>query len=312
MLFFKKKTVTEEKMDEDTNPEQIAPEEAPAERAPAPDLPGESPAQAEAAERDQPGQSGGGSFVSEEERSQLAEILGVTDAELKSEFILTKIRKLTAKIEYTFLKPDATKKELQAVAEKTKKYSFGKVCVLPAQVEAVKKMLPETVAVATIVGYPFGADSYGAALSAVRDAVKAGAREINFVIHPFKVKNDDFYDFRRRINKLCGAAKKRLVAVLEPEKTDRKTLKKLLNLLDRVPLAGVRLSSGYDRSDAGAQLAAYRAEGKNRFPVTVYTEVATAEELTKLFREGAEMVATNRAAEIALELAAVNHANFDS
>lgn len=259
-----------------------------------------------------PGSPGGGSFVSEEERSQLAEILGVTDAELKSEFILTKIRKLTAKIEYTFLKPDATKKELQTVAEKTKKYSFGKVCVLPAQVEAVKKMLPETVAVATIVGYPFGADSYGAALSAVRDAVKAGAREINFVIHPYKVKNDDFYDFRRRITKLCGAAKKRLVAVLEPEKTDRKTLKKLLNLLDRVPLAGVRLSSGYDRSDAGAQLAAYRAEGKNRFPITVYTEVATAEELTKLFREGAEMVATNRAAEIALELAAVNHANFDS
>lgn len=306
MLFFKKKANTEEKNTEDTDQKKNVTEES-------------VPVAAESNAAEEPPvsethteKSAVGAFASEDERSQLAEILGVTDAELKSEFILTKIKKLTAKIEYTFLKPNATKKELETVAAEVKKYSFGRVCVLPSQVEDVKKALPETVAVATVIGYPFGADSYGAALAAVRDAVKSGAKEINFVLSPYALANDDFYDFRRRITKLCGAAKKRLVVVLEPDQTERKTLKKLVNLLDRIPLAGIRLSSGYRQTDALAQLAAYRGEGKNRFPLTVYTEVVTAEELTKLFREGVSMIATNRAAEIALELAAVNNANFDS
>lgn len=317
MLFFKKKTITEEKPAEET----ITAPELPVTAAPEPiepidpiepNEPAEPVTEPETQTEPAPRiRETSATFASEEEHSQIAEILGVTDAELKSEFILTKIKKLTAKIEYTYLKPDATGKELAAVAAETKKYSFGKLCVLPSQVEDVKKLLPDSVNVATIIGYPYGADSYGAALTAVRDAVKAGAREIYFVVNPYKIANDDFYDFRRRIAKLCGASKKRLVAVIEPTQIGQKKLKKLLNLFERVPLAGIRLCGGFYRADAGAQLAAYRDEEKSKIPVTVYTEVATAEELKKLFLEGATTVATNKAAEIALELAAVNHANFD-
>ena len=188
MLFFKKKTVTEEKPAEGTEPAAEETKEAPVlSAAPEPAL--------ERAET----VAAGASFAAEKDRSQLAEILGVTDAELKSEFILTKIRKLTAKIEYVFLKPDATERELSSVAEEMKKYGFCKLCVLPSQVGFVKKRLPENVTVTTVVGYPFGPDSFSSALAAVRDLVKAGAGEIGYVPDVFRLKNGDLYDFRRRL-----------------------------------------------------------------------------------------------------------------
>lgn len=300
MLFFKKKTVTEEKPAEGTEPAAEETKEAPVLSA----APEPAPERAEAA-------AAGASFAAEKDRSQLAEILGVTDAELKSEFILTKIRKLTAKIEYVFLKPDATERELSSVAEEMKKYGFGKLCVLPSQVGFVKKRLPENVTVTTVVGYPFGPDSFSSALAAVRDLVKAGAGEIGYVPDVFRLKNGDLYDFRRRLIKLCGASKKRLRIVLEPARLDQKVLKKLASAIDRAPLKGVSLSSGYFPAEASSQLAAYKNDAKGNFSVTVYTERGTAEELTRLFAAGADMIATDKAAAIALELAAVNSATFD-
>lgn len=71
------------------------------------------------------------------------------------------------------------------------------------------------------------------------------------------------------------------------------------------------LSSGYFPAEASSQLAAYKNDAKGNFSVTVYTERGTAEELTRLFAAGADMIATDKAAAIALELAAVNSATFD-
>ena len=210
-----------------------------------------------------------------------------------------------------FLKPDATERELSSVAEEMKKYGFGKLCVLPSQVGFVKKRLPENITVTTVVGYPFGPDSFSSALAAVRDLVKAGAGEIGYVPDVFRLKNGDLYDFRRRLIKLCGASKKRLRIVLEPARLDQKVLKKLAGALDRAPLKGVSLSSGYFPAEASSQLAAYKNDAKGNFSVTVYTERGTAEELTRLFAAGADMIATDKAAAIALELAAVNSATFD-
>ena len=210
-----------------------------------------------------------------------------------------------------FLKPDATERELSSVAEEMKKYGFGKLCVLPTQVGFVKKRLPENVTVTTVVGYPFGPDSFSSALAAVRDLVKAGAGEIGYVPDVFRLKNGDLYDFRRRLIKLCGASKKRLRIVLEPARLDQKVLKKLAGAIDRAPLKGVSLSSGYFPAEASSQLAAYKNDAKGNFSVTVYTERGTAEELTRLFAAGADMIATDKAAAIALELAAVNSATFD-
>ena len=96
-------------------------------------------------------------------------------------------------IDHTLLKPEATRDEIVKLCEEAKKYHFASVCVNTTWVPLCKSLLANTgVMVCTVVGFPLGAMMPTAKAYEARDAVRAGAQEVDMVINIGALKSKDY------------------------------------------------------------------------------------------------------------------------
>jgi deoxyribose-phosphate aldolase len=87
-------------------------------------------------------------------------------------------------IDHTLLKPDATLAQLTQVCQEALHYGFAAVCVNPCYVSAAAGLLRgSAVKVCTVVGFPLGATLTSVKVYEAQEAIRAGAQEIDMVIH---------------------------------------------------------------------------------------------------------------------------------
>ncbi|MBU2645852.1 deoxyribose-phosphate aldolase [bacterium] len=100
---------------------------------------------------------------------------------------------LAALIDHTILKPEATEAEIRQVCQEAIEYHFKTVCVNSSNVAQVAEMLKghPTLPIA-VVGFPLGAAIAASKAHEAREAVKAGAREIDMVINIGALKTRNF------------------------------------------------------------------------------------------------------------------------
>ncbi|XXF76576.1 deoxyribose-phosphate aldolase [Myxococcaceae bacterium GXIMD 01537] len=96
-------------------------------------------------------------------------------------------------IDHTLLKPEATREDVQRVAEEARSHGFATVCVNSCHVATVARVLEgsRTVPIA-VVGFPLGAALTSAKAFEAREAIRAGAREIDMVINVGALKARDY------------------------------------------------------------------------------------------------------------------------
>lgn len=100
---------------------------------------------------------------------------------------------LAAYIDHTLLKPDASRTQIKAVCEEAKQYHFASVCVNSCWIPFVAAELAGTdIAPCSVIGFPLGAALSSAKAAEARDAVAAGAREIDMVINIGAAKSGDW------------------------------------------------------------------------------------------------------------------------
>lgn len=111
-------------------------------------------------------------------------------------------------IDHTLLKPDATKEEISLLCEEAKKYEFVAVCVNPYYISLCKELLNDSgVKIATVVGFPLGANTKEVKAFETIDAIKNGAQEIDMVINIGALKNKDYDVVMDDIKAVVNAAK---------------------------------------------------------------------------------------------------------
>lgn len=92
--------------------------------------------------------------------------------------------KLNKYIDHTLLKPEASEAQILKLCDEALEYDFYSVCVNGCHVPtAVSKLEGSDVKVAAVVGFPLGAMSTAAKVFETREAVDAGAAEIDMVIN---------------------------------------------------------------------------------------------------------------------------------
>src|SRR3954465_3501020 len=102
-------------------------------------------------------------------------------------------REVGEKGAHTLLKPDATHDDVRRLCREAAHYHFAAVCVLPCYVRLAAKELRGTdVKVATVVSFPFGADTTAVKAAAVRDAIVGGASELDVVMNISKFLSGEF------------------------------------------------------------------------------------------------------------------------
>jgi deoxyribose-phosphate aldolase len=109
-------------------------------------------------------------------------------------------------IDHTLLKPDASAADIDKLCDEAAQHGFASVCVNPTWVRRAAARLRDTdVAVASVIGFPFGATPSDVKAFEARRACRDGAREIDMVINIGALKSGDFELVRSDIARVSDA-----------------------------------------------------------------------------------------------------------
>ena len=113
---------------------------------------------------------------------------------------------LSQYIDHTILSADATSSQVEEICKQAKKYNFYCVCINPCYVSLAKQFLEGSdVKVATVVGFPLGANTSSNKLEECIESIENGASEIDFVINIGQLKSANFTYVEDEINSLAKA-----------------------------------------------------------------------------------------------------------
>ncbi|MCL5291234.1 MAG: deoxyribose-phosphate aldolase [Actinobacteria bacterium] len=116
---------------------------------------------------------------------------------------------LAKSIDHTLLRADATVADLNRLCEEAGRYNFATVCVNPCYIELAVDLLKGTpVKVCTVVSFPLGADSTSTKVHAAVDAVRRGAKEVDFVISLGAAKSGQLDFVKDDIRSVVDAVKR--------------------------------------------------------------------------------------------------------
>ena len=119
-------------------------------------------------------------------------------------------------IDHTLLKADATATDVKKLCEEARKYCFASVCVNSTNVARARSHLVRLGrdGVRAVVGFPLGAMTPTAKAFEAREAVRAGADEIDMVINIGAMKSRDYTTVEDDIRKVVQAARPAKVKVI--------------------------------------------------------------------------------------------------
>jgi deoxyribose-phosphate aldolase len=115
---------------------------------------------------------------------------------------------LASYIDHTLLRPDASPADIDALCDEAVEYGFAAVCINPAWVGRAKRRLRGAdVTVASVVGFPLGANTPEIKAMEARRALRDGAREIDMVINIGALKGGEHDLVRRDIAGVSDACR---------------------------------------------------------------------------------------------------------
>ncbi|MEX2785276.1 deoxyribose-phosphate aldolase [Streptococcus sp. H49] len=118
-------------------------------------------------------------------------------------------------IDHTLLKAESTQEQIEQLLSEAKRYHFASVCVNPTWVSLAADYLKDSdVNVCTVVGFPLGANTSAVKAFEAKEAVSAGADEIDMVINIGLLKSGHFEAVRKDIAEVVAASSGKLVKVI--------------------------------------------------------------------------------------------------
>jgi len=156
-------------------------------------------------------------------------------------------------IDHTLLGATAKISDIKKLCDEAKQYSFKAVCVNPCYVRLAKEQLKgSNVLVATVVGFPLGANTFEMKKAEALAAIKNGADEIDMVVNVGMVKDHNWEYVRRDIEKVHNACKmnilfgkKTLKVILETCYLTKEEIVEVCKIASEVGADFVKTSTGF-------------------------------------------------------------------
>lgn len=110
-------------------------------------------------------------------------------------------------IDHTNLKPDATADQIDRLCQEAVQFGFAAVCVNPFWVKRAANNLKGTdIGVASVIGFPLGANVSEIKAQEARRAIQDGAGELDMVLNIGALKGQDYGVVRDDIAQVAGVA----------------------------------------------------------------------------------------------------------
>lgn len=193
-------------------------------------------------------------------------------------------------IDHTVLKADATREDVARACAEARQHGFATVCVNSGQVGHAAALLAGSATVAiAVVGFPLGAALSAAKAFEAREAVRAGAREIDMVLDVGALKARDYQRVHQDIAEVVDAARPWPVKViLETSLLDTEQKRVACALAKAAGAAFVKTSTGFGGGGASVEdIALMRAVVGPEVGVKASGGVRSAEDALAMLRAGA-------------------------
>lgn len=205
------------------------------------------------------------------------------------------------KVDHTLLQQGATWEEIRQICEDAMAYGTASVCIPPSYVKQAHEYMGDRMAVCTVIGFPNGYNTTAVKEFEAKDAIAAGAEEIDMVINIGWVK-DGRYDLVeeeiRTLKKACGD--KILKVIIE---TCLLTEGEKIQMCETVTKAGadyIKTSTGF--STAGAtfeDVALFAAHVGENVKIKAAGGISSFDDAGEFIRLGADRLGTSRIVKLA-------------
>lgn len=213
---------------------------------------------------------------------------------------------LASKIDHTLLKPDATPEEIKRVAEEARKHQFATVCVNSNYVGLVASILKGSgVKAIAVVGFPLGAAATATKAFEAREAIRAGAEEIDMVINIGTLKAKDYAFVLEDIRKVVEASAPYPVKVILETSNLNDDEKIIGSALSKAAGAAfVKTSTGFGSGGATAEdIALMRRIVGPEMGVKASGGIRTYEDAAKMIAAGADRIGASASVAIVMHAA---------
>lgn len=209
-------------------------------------------------------------------------------------------------IEHTALKPETTRADIERLCHEAKDHKFGAVCIAPVWIPMAKDLLwGSDVRIATVNGFPHGNTLPSAKASEARDAVRAGADDIDMVMQIGRLIDGDFDFARDDIRAVVEAARpegvRNLKVILEVGYLSDHQIERACQIAEEAGADFVKTSTGFGVKEEKEKIEYVRlmksAVG-DRLGVKAAGGVGDLETAILVIKAGATRIGSSRSLEI--------------
>ncbi len=214
-------------------------------------------------------------------------------------------QRIVSAIDHTLLRPDASSADIARLCEEARQWGFAAVCVHPLRVEqAARTLAGRGIAVCTVIDFPHGAGTAASKAFEAKEAVAAGATELDMVIPVGALKEGDTREVLRHIEAVVKAASQAIVKVIIEacllEDSEKETA---CQLAMEAGARFVKTSTGFGGGGATLEdVRLMRSVVGERLGVKAAGGIRTAEDAVAMFEAGATRIGTSSGVAIARAL----------
>jgi deoxyribose-phosphate aldolase len=166
------------------------------------------------------------------------------------------VRALARLMDHTLLRPQATRAQIEQLAEEARQWCFGTICVNPNWVPlAVEKLRGSGVKVAAVVGFPLGATLTSVKRAEAQAVIVAGAEEVDMVMNVGAMRSGDHETVEndiRGVVEVCRAGGAILKVILENAYLSDEEKVEACRIVQRAGADFVKTSTGFGPTGATA------------------------------------------------------------
>lgn len=153
-------------------------------------------------------------------------------------------------IDHSLLHPTATCKDIETLCFQAIEYKVAAVCIQPIFVSQTTQLLKHTsISVATVIGFPQGANTIETKCFETKLAIAQGANEIDAVVCISKVCNEDWEYIQKEIHELSTICKQHNVClkiIFETGYINEFQMITLCKICTNEKVTFVKTSTGFD------------------------------------------------------------------
>lgn len=204
-------------------------------------------------------------------------------------------------IDHTFLKAEATTKEIDKLIAEAIKYDFKTVCVNSSWVKYCKDKLKGTeIWITSVVGFPLGAMITQAKAHETKLAIDHGADEIDMVINVGRFKQgDDEYVLNdiKAVKAACGS--KVLKVIIETALLTTEEIKRATEIVMKSGAEFIKTSTGFSYRGATLEdVQTMKSVCGDKLLIKAAGGISNMDDLINMYNAGATRFGTSRSVSI--------------